>query len=403
MQALTTALAFALLVTSVGAQTNQPLQPITLRDAVDSALARGTRVAVARADSAASRAGLTGAREWPNPTLTLQYTRAEPKYHGFVEFPIDYPWLRNARIKSATLAMRSAAYRFAFERAAARFDAETTYVRAQVAAEHARLSHENGIYADSLFRLARVRREAGDASDLDVELATVTAGQAANASAADSLAAIGAVLDLQDVMGMPSDRVLIALADALTPEAAPADADTSVERTLEVAAAEEALASERSALSVAKRSAFSTPAISLGIEGGDPLQPYPLPAASVIFPFPLFNQNGGAVATEAANVSRAQAELARARRESAAAIAGANRELRAAMIRADRDRGLLQSASRVAAMSLTAFAEGAQALPSVLEARKSARDALVQYVDDVGAAAAAAAAVRLFTSKVGDQ
>jgi cobalt-zinc-cadmium efflux system outer membrane protein len=377
-------------------------QPLTLREAVDSAVARGTRVALARADSATARAGLTAAREWPNPTLTFQYTRDTPHYHGFVEFPIDYPWLRSARIHSASLANRSAGYRFAFERAAARFDAETTYVRAQVAQEHARLSHVNGVYADSLLRLAHVRREAGDASDLDVELATVTAGQAANAAAADSLAAIGAVLDLQALLGMASDRILVTLVDSLTP-VRPSSTDTAVGRTLQVAAAEETVASEQASLSVAKRAAFATPSISLGVEGGDPTQPYPLPAATVIFPFPLFNQNRGQVATEAANVSRAQAELARARRESAAAIAAANRELNAALIRAQRDQGLLESANRVAAMSLTAFAEGAQALPSVLEARKSARDALVQYVDDVGAAAAAAAAVRLFTSRVGDQ
>jgi outer membrane protein TolC len=251
-------------------------------------------------------------------------------------------------------------------------------------------------------RLAHVRREAGDASDLDVELATVTAGQAANAFAADSLAAIGAVLDLQALLGMSSDRVLVVLSDSLMlVDAMPAD--TAASQTLQVAAAEEALGSERAALSVAKRAAFATPSISLGIEGGDPTQPYPLPAASVIFPFPLFNQNRGQVGIEAANVSRAQAELTRARRESAGAIAAAQRALNAALIRAQRDRGLLESANRVAAMSLTAFAEGAQALPSVLEARKSARDALVQYVDDVGDAAAAAAAVRLFTSKVGDQ
>ena len=380
----------------------QAPQPLTLREAVDSAVARGTRVALARADSAAVRAGLTAAREWPNPTLTFQYTRDTPHYHGFIEFPIDYPWLRSARIHSASLATRSAGYRFAFERSAARFDAETTYVRAQVAQEHARLSHVNAVYADSLLRLAHIRRDAGDASDLDVELATVTAGQAANASAADSLAAIGAVLDLQALLGMQSDGVLITLADSLSLPG-PVSGDTTVGRTLQVAAAEETLGSEQSALSVAKRAAFATPSISLGVEGGDPTQPYPLPAATVIFPFPLFNQNGGQVATEAANVSRAQAELARARRESAAAIAAARRELAAAIVRAERDRGLLQSANRVAAMSLTAFAEGAQALPSVLEARKSARDALVQYVDDVGAAAAAAAAVRLFTSKVGDQ
>jgi len=381
----------------------QAPKPLTLREAVDSAVTRGTRVALARADSATARAGLTAAREWPNPTLSFQYTRDTPHYHGFVEFPIDYPWLRSARIHSASLANRSAGYRFAFERAAARFDAETTYVRAQVAQEHARLSHLNGVYADSLLRLAHVRREAGDASELDVELATVTAGQAANAAAADSLAAVGAVLDLQALLGMPSDQVLVVLADSLTLVVPAANTDTAAGRTLQVAAAEETLASERSALSVAKRAAFATPSISLGVEGGDPTQPYPLPAATVVFPFPLFNQNGGQVATEAANVSRAQAELARARRESAAAIAAATRELNAALLRAQRDRGLLESANRVAAMSLTAFAEGAQALPSVLEARKSARDALVQYVDDVGAAAAAAAAVRLFTSRVGDQ
>ncbi|HZS60218.1 MAG TPA: TolC family protein [Gemmatimonadaceae bacterium] len=380
----------------------QTPQPLTLREAVDSAVARGTRVALARADSATARAGLTQAREWPNPTLTFQYTKDTPHYHGFIEFPIDYPWLRSARIHSADLANHSAGYRFAFERAGARFDAETTYVRAQVAGEHARLSHENSIYADSLLRLAHVRREAGDASDLDVELATVTAGQSANAAAADSLAAIGAVLDLQALLGMPSDQVHVVVSDSLMlVDAMPADTATS--QTLQVAAAEEALGSERAALSVAKRAAFATPSISLGVEGGDPTQPYPLPSASIIFPFPLFNQNRGQVGIEAANVSRAQAELARARRESAAAIAAAHRALNAALMRAQRDRGLLESANRVAAMSLTAFAEGAQALPSVLEARKSARDALVQYVDDVGEAAAAAAAVRLFTSKVGDQ
>ena len=402
MSVRTNALACAVALAAGHTVAAQALRPLTLTEAVDSAVARGTRVALARADSATARAGLTAAREWPNPTLSFQYTRDTPHYHGFIDFPIDYPWLRSARIHSASLANRSAGYKFAFERAAARFDAETTYVRAQVAQEHARLSHVNGIYADSLHRLALVRREAGDASELDVELATVTAGQAANAAAADSLAAIGAVLDLQALLGMPSDQVSVSLADSLS-LVAPAAGDTAVGRTLQVAAAEEALGSEQAALSVAKRSAFATPSLTLGVEGGDPTQPYPLPAATLTFPFPLFNQNGGQVGTERANVSRAQAELARARRESAAAIAAANRELASALVRARRDRGLLESANRVAAMSLTAFAEGAQALPSVLEARKSARDALVQYVDDVGAAAAAAAAVRLFTSKVGDQ
>jgi hypothetical protein len=56
------------------------------------------------------------------------------------------------------------------------------------------------------------------------------------------------------------------------------------------------------------------------------------------------------------------------------------------------------SADRVAAMSLTAYAEGAIALPSVLEAQRQAREALGHLIDDLAAASTADAAVRLFTA-----
>jgi hypothetical protein len=51
-------------------------------------------------------------------------------------------------------------------------------------------------------------------------------------------------------------------------------------------------------------------------------------------------------------------------------------------------------------MSLTAYAEGAVPLASVIEARRTAREALGQYVDDLVAANDAAAAVRLFSLTV---
>jgi outer membrane protein TolC len=137
--------------------------------------------------------------------------------------------------------------------------------------------------------------------------------------------------------------------------------------------------------------------VSLGLEGGDPLQPYVLPAAGVLVPIPLFNQNRGAAGLEAANLDRAKARLAAVRRESAAAIAASTRARDAAIARVRRDETLLASATRVARLSLTAFAEGAEALPAVMEAERSARDALAQYIDDVMAAEADAAAVRLFT------
>jgi cobalt-zinc-cadmium efflux system outer membrane protein len=165
---------------------------------------------------------------------------------------------------------------------------------------------------------------------------------------------------------------------------------------LQVAAAQATLQSEESNLTLARRNVLAQPIFQAGVEYGDPTQPFLLPTFGFSIPLPLFNRNGGEIALASATRDRAMAELDVARRQSAAEVAQAKRELHIAMTRADRDRQLLQAAQRVVAGSLTAFAEGATALPSVLEAQRSARDALGQYVDDLAEANMAADAVRLF-------
>jgi hypothetical protein len=91
-------------------------------------------------------------------------------------------------------------------------------------------------------------------------------------------------------------------------------------------------------------------------------------------------------------------ELAAARRESAALVASARRELAAAAVRAARDRELVASADRVARMSLRAYAEGAYPLANVLEAQRNARAVLAQLIDDTAAVNGAAAALRLYSA-----
>ncbi|HEY6854184.1 MAG TPA: hypothetical protein VI139_08050, partial [Gemmatimonadales bacterium] len=63
-----------------------------------------------------------------------------------------------------------------------------------------------------------------------------------------------------------------------------------------------------------------------------------------------------------------------------------------------RDQRLLAGADTVAAMSLQAYAEGAVALPNVLEAQRNARDALARYIDDLAAANDTYAALQLLTA-----
>src|SRR6266704_2358939 len=190
-------------------------QQVTRADAVAAALARGARAALGRADTTAALGGVRAARAFPNPTFSGSYTKDTPNYHALGDLPLDLPWLRSPRIGAAEATRDAARYRFAFERAAIRFDVDTTYSRSLAAALHARLSRRTAADADSLLKVAELRRDVGDVSELDVRLAAVNAGQLENVAADDSLAALAALLLLQLQMGLRADTPSIRLADSL--------------------------------------------------------------------------------------------------------------------------------------------------------------------------------------------
>ncbi|HEV7387384.1 MAG TPA: TolC family protein [Gemmatimonadaceae bacterium] len=370
-------------------------QPITRTQAVESAVSRGARAAVARADTLVGSAQLLAARQWENPSLSATYSKSVPNYHEIVDIPFDITGARGARIRSAEATRLASQYRFRFERAAAALDADTTYTRALAAREHVRLARRNARDADSLRRMAIVRRDAGDASELDVLLATVNSGQAANVAAADSLILVSTLFDLQAVMGLGLDSLVITPVDSLTlpPEAR---GDGSPPLTLPVAAAELALTAAEHSISAQKRSIFAPFSIQAGVEHGDPAEPGLLPTFGVSIPLPIFNRNRGGIAQAQAERERARAELQLVRLETQTAIGRAERARRLSLEKVQRDRVLVESATRIAAMSLTAYREGAQGLPAVLEAQRNAREILSQYVDDLADAWIAIATLRLY-------
>jgi cobalt-zinc-cadmium efflux system outer membrane protein len=393
-----TVLLLALVAGATGARPLAAQQLVTRAQAIAAARARGPRVAIARADTSAAHALILGARAIPNPALSASYSKDSPQYHAIVDLPLDYPWLRAVRIRSADAARRAAKLRFQFELAAAAFDADTAYTRALAAAARARLSRGNAQAADSLRRFAEIRRDAGDASELDVQLATVNAGQQANLAIGDSLTLLSALLDVQATMGLGSENVSIAVADSLVVPPIADDGGTSPSVTLSVAAATSALHAAEFALRTQKRSAFPLPSLQGGVEAHDPAggESGLLPTFGLGLSLPLFDRNRGPIAAAEAERERAAAELAVARLESATRLGRARRERDVAFARLTRDRALLESANRVAAMSLTAYREGAATLPSVLEAQRVARDVLGQYIDDVASAWIAGSTLRLF-------
>src|SRR2546425_341903 len=112
-RALGAALMLGMAAPRLSAQT-----PLSRADAVAAALARGSRMAIARADSSLATAQVRTARAFQNPALTFSYSKSVPQYHAVAELPLDFLWLRGDRIGSAEAARTAMQHRFAFERAA---------------------------------------------------------------------------------------------------------------------------------------------------------------------------------------------------------------------------------------------------------------------------------------------
>lgn len=384
------------LVVFLSAAVARSQQPITRAQAIESAVTRGARAAVARADTLVAAAQLLTARSWENPSLAATYSKSAPSYHTIVDFPLDITGLRGTRVQAAQAGRLASQYRFEFERAAAALDADTSYTRALAALERVRLSRRNARDADSLRRMAVIRRDAGDASDLDVLLAAVNAGQATNLAIADSVTLISTIFDLQTVMGLDTTRIAIVPSDSLTmPPTTPPNAIP--ELALPIAAARQALTAADLSVRLQRRSLFTPFSLQGGVEWGDPSTPGVLPTVGVSIPLPLLNRNRGPIAQAEAERERARAELSLALFQTQATIGRARRERAVALEKLQRDLVLVESANRIAAMSLVAYREGAQGLPAVLEAQRNAREILSQYINDLTDAWIATATLRLFS------
>ncbi len=378
------------------AQLASAQRAVTRRDAIAASLSASARVALARADSAAARARLLTARALPNPSLAASYSKSAPQAHLWLEIPLDAPWTRRARIGAAGAAVRATDLRMLSEHAAAIVDADTTYTTALAAEARFRLSRQTAREADSIRVLTMRQRDAGDASELDVDLATVTTGQQANVASNDSLAYMRVLLTLQTLMGIPADSVAIVLADSLRPANAVADtvlaAFTGAALPLapappSVRSAEASLHAAELAIVREQRSVLGLPAVTVGVDFNDPSgdETGLLPVIGVVLPIPLLSRNRGPIAEATAERDRARAELAAARLDARQRLIEGFREREQLLVRVARDSALVLSAQRVATRALTAYAEGASALPAVLEARRSAREVLAQYIDDTAA------------------
>ncbi len=372
-------------------------QTLTRAAAIESAIARAGRLPLAAADTSVAAAQLLAAKALQNPAFSAAYSKSPPQLHFTVELPVDLPSLRGARIGAAQAALRASGLRYEYERAAATLDVDTTYTRALAALARSRLSSRNALVADTLLMITIARRDAGDASELDVEMARVNAGQEHNLAIADSLELSSVVADLATVTAIaPASNIAfadtLALPDTLGVSQASGD-------PLRVAAGMQSVISARRSLTAERRSVFGSPALMAGIETRDPSgsEKGILPTFGITLPIPLLNRNKAGIMTANAELMRARAELTITQTEYSASLAHLRRRRATAYNRAILDKTLLASANRVASMSVRAYREGAVPIANVFVAQRSARDVLRQYVDDLADVWIANAMLRVLT------
>ncbi|MEP6766546.1 MAG: TolC family protein, partial [Gemmatimonadaceae bacterium] len=370
---------------STRTQADQSRMPVSRDDAIRIALERSPRGAIARADSAAAVAIVLLARQFENPALSASYSKSEPKAHFSLDIPFDWPGLRQARLAAANSGVTANSLRTAYGRAVLALDVDTAYTRAQALSARSLLTTRTAQGGDSLLTIARLRRDAGDASDLDVELARVFAGQSANAASNDSLSALSARMVLQSLIGLSADSAQIALSEtmALTDSGAAftSNATTSAmagagtmnsasanSLSAIVSAAERDVEAANYRVLVEQRRRIAAPSLSIGFEAVDPSTKGLLPTIGLALPLPLFNRNSASIQVAQAELARARANVALVRLDQANALAGAERDATAARARLARSAGLVASANRVAALSLIAYREGATPLASALDA-----------------------------------
>jgi cobalt-zinc-cadmium efflux system outer membrane protein len=370
---------------------------LSVAEARERALAAGTRARLAEADEAAARAAAQTARAYPNPSASAAFSESPPQYHLTVDQPFELPGLRAARVRAADAEAAAAGLRLEIERAVVLYQVDNAYAQAAAASDLATLSARMARDGEELVRISRTRWEAGDASELDVELARVAQGAVADAARTDSLGAITAVLELQALMGMPAERVSIQLADSLSlaPPAVPGAGDPA--QPLATAAARADVQARLATVARERANRFGTPSLMAGVEWHDPSggETGYLPTFGVSIPLPLWDHSRGPVAAAQAGLLRARVVLAAAERDAAASLAAAERRLAAAVETVARDRELLAHAERVVDLSTRGYREGAFPITVVLAARTAARETLRQSIQDRSALRAARSAAEL--------
>jgi cobalt-zinc-cadmium efflux system outer membrane protein len=406
------------------ARSTSPPAPVvlTLRQVVDSAVARYPTIEAARARVRAALGARTTAGAFGNPMLAYQVENAPfpggapvtgmPRENmATATLPLAPLYQRGVRVRQADAVVRAAEADARAARQQVALDAARAYYRTAVAAVSADAAQNLARWLDSVVAYNRTRVSQGVAAEADLIRSQLERDRAVADAGMEAAELARARADLAAFLGDPgaiAARLTVALEDlplampAATPSGAQLDpavdvltmpraatgsplAAAPIDRRPDVMAARERLAAAGAGAAVEQRMIVRELGATIGVKQSAGMNSM---MGGVSLPLPLFDQNRGELARARAERDAAAFDLAARERTARAELLGAEAAARilteragvlAARDSSGRVAAYLTRADEARAIALGAYREGAVLLLQVLDAARAWGEARVAY------------------------
>jgi len=379
---------------------------LTLPDVLRIALTDHPLIAAWEARVRAGEGNLLAARAYPNPEIGGGFgriTRFGGGNEGSLELsqPLEVLSKRKHRRQAAEMDLKSLSY----EREALKLDlifqVKQAFYALLWAEKNLQVAQDNERSARSLLSSAQVRVEVGEAPEFERIKAQVEVARAANEVRKAVTQVSLAKAALNTLMGRPSLSPLEVVGEL---ESVPRELplDSLLQRALEghplLQQHRYLVQKQQRLLDLAKSSRYPDPKIS-GFYEREPDRE--VAGIGLSLPLPIWYRQRGEILSAAAEVARAEAELAQLKNETGRSVTEAHRRYLIArdLITVFTDQ-LLKQAEESRRIAETSYREGASGILDLIEAQRTARQTFLDYQQALYELKVAEAALERATGEV---
>jgi len=387
--------AWAFVALPVCAQTRATANPLTLWDVLDSVSSRHPLVEAAAARVRAARGARATAGVLGNPIVMYQVENApwpgrpappmDRETMLTATLPLETLYQRWSRVGGGNAGVRAAEADAAGERQRVGLSAARAFYRTALAQVGLEAAQDLAGWLDTVVAYNQARVGEGVAAEADLIRSELERDRAAADAAMQEADLARARADLWTFIGeqaVPSSLLVAVADDAPLTLPETLATDRAMDTRPDIRAARERLAAAGAGVTSERTGLIRQLGVTIGAKrsvGTTSLM------AGVSVPFPLFDQNRGAIGRAAAERDAAAFELAAQERAGRAELVGAAEAARVLTVRAglmtDRSRGepYLARADEARRIALGAYREGAIPLIQVIDAARAWGEARIAY------------------------